>query len=624
MSPLTLRRVSRGVTFALLCAVSTLVAQGRGGGRGSGAARDTVRRIHIVAGDRDGASMFALSNYKEIQPLVPGQVDFKHYHTSAEIERFMQKWAKDYPDLVDLYVVGKSFGGRDIWQMTVTNKKTGRDVDKPAAFFEGGRHSGEISGTEATFYMMWMLLDQYGKDPKITNLVDKKAVYLKPNNNPDGADMYRLTAQANRSSVRPVDDDGDGLFDEDPADDMNGDGWVLGIRKHVGAGNGNAKVDPKDPKGRLMQSVAQGQGDYVLYREGIDNDGDGLVDEDGVGGLDLHRNYPYNWRPMREATGRGYTQGGAGEYPLSEPETRAVYLWMTTHMNISVANSMDTSVPMHLRGPSTCEENECVYSSDLKLLRMFDTVGLKHTNYPWAGDVFRTYATRGNPSGQPQPLWGHGPDFGYFALGIVWYGDEIWNGGREKDYDNNGTIDQYEVLRWCDEEYQGACFIPWSKFTHPVYGEVETGGMNPKFWNQNGPPASLEKWAGNQARFNLDLALAMPQVEIVSATSTALKGAQKDSATHEIKVTIRNTGVMPTALEQAKRMKTSRPDQLIARPSGATRVVAQAPEFWLGGNETKVVTVRVTAGADTAGRSLALQLLSTKGGMSSSTVQITP
>src|SRR5687768_13761475 len=143
---------------------------------------------------------------------------------------------------------------------------------------------------------------------------------------------------------------------------------------------------------------------------------------------------------------------------------------------------------------------------------------------------------------------------------------------------------------------------------HPVHGEVETGGMNPKFWGQNGPPASLEKWAGNQARFNLDLALALPQVEIVSATAAALRGAQKDSATHELKVTVRNTGIMPTALEQAKRMKTSRPDQLVLR-GPSTRVVGAAPEFWLGGNETRVVTVRVRS---VSAEEIGLQLVSTK------------
>jgi hypothetical protein len=64
--------------------------------------------------------------------------------------------------------------------------------------------------------------------------------------------------------------------------------------------------------------------------EGIDNDGDGRYNEDGIGGLDLHRNYPENWRPMPggDATGRGWTQFGAGEFPLSEPETRSVVLWL--------------------------------------------------------------------------------------------------------------------------------------------------------------------------------------------------------------------------------------------------------------------------------------------------------
>lgn len=43
--------------------------------------------------------------------------------------------------------------------------------------------------------------------------------------------------------------------------------------------------------------------------EGIDNDGDGKYNEDGIGGLDIHRNYPENWRPMTEQTGMGWTQG---------------------------------------------------------------------------------------------------------------------------------------------------------------------------------------------------------------------------------------------------------------------------------------------------------------------------
>src|SRR5512135_3518736 len=62
------------------------------------------------------------------------------------------------------------------------------------------------------------------------------------------------------------------------------------LKPLVGAGKGSATKDERDPKGRLMRRVPQGQGDYELYPEGIDNDGDGRLNEDGIGGLDLHRN----------------------------------------------------------------------------------------------------------------------------------------------------------------------------------------------------------------------------------------------------------------------------------------------------------------------------------------------
>jgi len=630
---MTLR--SLGFLAALLVAAASPAVAQRGAPRNDGPSGPP--KVLIVPGVRAGTSAFALANYPEMKPLVAGQMDFKHYHTSAEIEDWMRKWAREHPEFVELVSVGKSFGGRDIWQLTLTSRKTGKDTDKPAAFFEGGRHSGEITGTESALYLAWYLIENYGKDADVTRLLDTKAVYIKPLNNPDGSDMYRLTAQSNRSSVRPYDDDGDGLLDEDPPEDLDGDGYIMQMRKYVGPGKGDAVKDTLDKSGRLMKRVGAGKGDYLLMQEGIDNDGDGRVNEDGIGGLDLHRNYPENWRPMREATGRGYTQPGAGEYPLSEPETRAVVLWTLTHPNVGVANSMDTAVPMMLRAPSTCEETECMYPADLKWYKLFDSVGVAKTGYPWAGDVYRTYNTRGgvNPvtgdSLRPEPLFGHGPDYGYFQLGAVWYGDEIWNGGREKDYNKDGRIDEYEVLRFCDEEYGGKCFKPWTRFNAGgTLGEVEIGGMNPKFWSQNPPAEWMEKWARNEAMFNVFLAQSLPQVEIVSVTSAPVKLARgakaaADSATHEVKVTVRNSGRLPTALEQAKRVKIVRPDMVTARAATPnTRMVGRVPEFWLGGGETKVITLRLKAGPSADDRKLNLRLTSTRGGMMDMEHQIAP
>ena len=606
------------IQLALLVPLATSAAQ-------QASTADSTRRTLVVPGERAGTSVFPLTNYPETRPLVPGQMDWKHYHTNTEINAFMREWAQRYPDLVELYTVGKSFGGEPIWQLTLTNKKTGKHTDKPGAFFEGGRHSGEITATESALYLAWYVLTNYGKDTAITRLLDRKTLYVKPVVNPDGSEMYRLTAQANRSSVRPHDSDRDGLLDEDPGEDLDGDGYVRDMRKFVGAGKGNAVIDTSDKSRRLMRNVGANRGDWMTYSEGVDNDLDGRYNEDGIGGLDLHRNYPTNWRPEPgfDATTRGWTQLGAGEYPLSEPETRAVVMWVLTHPNIGVANTMDTSVPMHLRPPSTCEETECMFPSDLRLYQHMDSVGLSLTNYPWAGDVYRKYNTRipVNPftgdSTQPSPLFGHSPDFGYFHLGAIWYGDELWNGGRERDYNNDGRIDPIEVLRYCDEEFQGSCFMPWKKFQHPVLGEVEIGGYNPKFFSQNGPPQVLEKWARNQALFNLYMAQSLPQIEITDARVVALSGAQRDSATHEVRVTVRNAGFLPTALEQAKRVKIVRPDRVVLQPprGSGTRAIGRSEEFWLAGGATKTTAVRLRAGTAATDRRVTVRALSTRGGV---------
>ncbi len=197
-------------------------------------------------------------------------------------------------------------------------------------------------------------------------------------------------------------------------------------------GKGDSIIDPRDPSGRLMRRVGAGKGDYLLLPEGYDNDNDGRVNEDGIGGLDLHRNYPENWRPETEATGRGYTQGGAGEYPLSESETRAVVTFLLAHANVSVVNTMDTSVPMLLRPPSTSASDERMYPEDLALYKAFDTKGKAITGYARAGDVYTDY-------GRNQPLFGHSPDFGYWQFGAIWYGDELWNGGNVGDYNKDGV-----------------------------------------------------------------------------------------------------------------------------------------------------------------------------------------
>ncbi len=384
--------------------------------------------------------------------------------------------------------------------------------------------------------------------------------------------MYLHTAQSNRSSVRPTDNDGDGLMDEDPPEDLDGDGVIYQMRYKVQPGDegGSATLDPRDPSGRLMRTSRGGdiEGEWVVVSEGVDSDGDGRFNEDGIGGLDLHRNYPENWRPEPglDATGRGYTQRGAGEYPLSEIETRSTVIFLLRNPNISVANVMDTRVPMHLRPPSTSASAERMYPEDQALYEYFDSVGMAITGYPWAGDVYETYATRGDTtmSGEPRrpgPLFGHGPDFGYWYYGSIWYGDELWNGGAMEDYNGDGFYDGADALVWDDEGNGGNGFKEWEPFDHPTLGEVEIGGFHPKFFSQNAPPNVLEEWISKQALFNLEMAYHLPQLEM---EGVRVRRAQDEDGgtTFDVTVTWRNAGQLPTALRQAQLVKIVQEDRV--------------------------------------------------------------
>ena len=514
---------------------------------------DPDTKYYTLKGLRHGVNFFPKVELAEVEYKPSSTLTFDKYHSADVVYHWMRKWAEQYPDLIEMYEVGHSFEGRPIYQITLTNKKTGKATEKPAAFFEGGRHSGEVSAVESTMWLLKHLLDDYGKDPQITKIIDKNTIYLRPINNPDGHNLYLHTAQSNRSTVRPVDNDGDGLLDEDGPEDLDGDGFILQMR-HKDP-DGTYIIDPRDPTGRLMSRVEAGKGEYSVYSEGIDNDGDGKYNEDGIGGLDLHRNYVENWRPEREETGRGWTQGGAGEYPLSETETRTVVTFLLTNPNIFIVNSMDTSVPMHLRPPSTAPSS-AMFPEDLKWYLQFDEIGKSITGYERAGDVYDDY-------GSGTPLFGHGPDFGYWYYGAIWYGDEIWNSGRAtKDYNNDGVIDDIDRLALNDQEYEGKLFTDWKPFNHPQLGEVEIGGWNPKFFSQNSPPDQLEKWAKNEALFNLEMIKHLPELQWDNIEVKKIKSYKQDSTDYQVKISYRNVGKLPTALRQADLVKIVRQDQV--------------------------------------------------------------
>jgi hypothetical protein len=97
----TARRVAPFAALLLLLAPSLAAAQGGGMGQGQRVQRDTVRRVLTIPGQRDGTSTFPLTNYEEMKPKQWGVMDFEHYHTTEELNYWMDRWATEKPDIVE-------------------------------------------------------------------------------------------------------------------------------------------------------------------------------------------------------------------------------------------------------------------------------------------------------------------------------------------------------------------------------------------------------------------------------------------------------------------------------------------------------------------------------------------
>lgn len=397
---------------------------------------------------------------------------FDHYYTYDQVVEAMKALHDAYPQLTTLELVGHSEENRAIYALTISNPKTGAHLSKPGVYVDGNIHGNEIQAGEVCLYLANMLLTKYGENDKLTALVDRNSYYIIPSVNVDG--RYHFFADANTSSSnrglrRPKDDDRDGLFDEDPYDDLDGDGNICSMRKKDP--NGTHRTDPFDP--RLMVPVKPGEkGEWIqLGREGIDNDGDGRINEDMEGFVDGNRNWPYSWQPP-------YVQRGAGYYPLSGTGLKAIAEYLLARSNIIMVWTFHNSGGMFLRGPSTQEEGEFP-AADLKA---YDYIG-QHSEKITPGyrylivwkDLYSTYG-----------------DFDNFTnnmLGSFGLVGELYQSQREtyslnKDLVKPGERSQqqgeedtnHQRLKFNDHVAQGELFKPWTAYNHPMYGEIEIGG----------------------------------------------------------------------------------------------------------------------------------------------------
>jgi parallel beta-helix repeat protein len=237
-----------------------------------------------------------LDSYPLVSPWTPWR-DWQHYHDYSEIVDTLFYLNITYPNIVDVFSIGKSWLNQDIYCIRLTNESNTHP--KPKVLFVGYHHAREPISVELALYFAVDAATSYGTNETITRMLNYSEIYIVPALNVDGLDAVKQN-EWQRKNVHPFDEDNDTRLDEDPPMDTNGDGYITA----------------------LVRGTPPWEGTVIGW-EGVDSDSDGSLD--WVGGVDINRNYGYQWNATCFS---GSPDPSAEDYrgpaPFSEPETQAI------------------------------------------------------------------------------------------------------------------------------------------------------------------------------------------------------------------------------------------------------------------------------------------------------------
>jgi murein tripeptide amidase MpaA len=478
---------------------------------------------------------------------------FDTFHRQDALTQLLFDYAAVHPGLVTVESIGKSYEGRDIWVATLTNSATGAPGDKPAFWADGNIHAAELTAGTAVLYYLQHLVEAYGTESEagrqITHLLDTRTIYLCPRLNPDGAELALADRPRHiRASTRRY------PYEEDPVDgltveDIDGDGLVLFMR--IADPNGTYKRHPQEPRLMVPREPGEFGGDYFrLMPEGTLKAWDGLaitVNRDPEG-LDLNRNFPSQWRQEFEQT-------GAGPYPASEPEVRAMVEFFVRHKNIGAAISYHTHSGVILRPLATHADDDMI-PEDLWAYKRFSALGEKATGYP-AISIYHDFKYH------PQEVITGTQDWVYEHLGALFWVVEMWAPNKEAGitdykwvdwYRDHPVEDELKLLKWSDEQCGGKAHHDWKPFHHPQLGAVEIGGWDRLNYWRNPPPHLREREAARFPAWMTQIALSLPRLELLRTEVRAL-----GPDTWRVRLAVCNSGWLPAYIsKRALQRKTVR------------------------------------------------------------------
>ncbi len=146
---------------------------------------------------------------------------FRPYSGAGGLKEEYEQIAADNPDIVKLVTIGQSVNGQDIIALKVTRRANQtRDGRRPATLYSSAQHAREWITPEMNRRLVHHVIDNYGSDPTITDVVDRTELWFVPVANPDGYDFtFEPGQRLWRKNLR--DNDGDGTITDADGVDPN-------------------------------------------------------------------------------------------------------------------------------------------------------------------------------------------------------------------------------------------------------------------------------------------------------------------------------------------------------------------------------------------------------------------
>ncbi len=450
----------------------------------------------------------------------------KTYSNHALLSQRVKALNQKYPQWTNVRSITQTAGGKDIWMITIGNGKT---EEKPAIAVVGGVEGKHLLGVEMAIGFAEKLLSK-GNVDSIQALLNRQTFYVFPNMSPDATEQYFASLKWERSgNATKTDDDRDGKVNEDGFEDLDGNGKITWMR--VTDPTGKYKLNPDDPRSLILADPTKGElGQYALFTEGIDNDKDGVLNEDGDGGIHFNRNSSFNYKPFLP---------GTGEYAVSEKENRALFDILFDAFNVYAlvtfgpTNNLSTPVSFNPAG-LTKRIITSWFESDVKA----NTLVSEHYNK----------ITRTKDAPKVVPEAGDFSQWGYFHYGRLSFSTPGWwvpkvtpdSSKKQSRFTNEDPVASY--LRWAESKGITQTFTPWKEIKHPDFPQqkVEVGGIDP-FVLYNPPVEMVEEIVEKHTEFLIHLAGMAPSIDLVNVqTEKVSEGLTR------ITLKVLNRGDLPT------------------------------------------------------------------------------